>query len=143
MNVPLTKDERTSDDVVYVKNSLLLGGRKNSIESNKSNVRESNKSSISIESNKSISIESNKSSLMESNNGSIIESSKSSIIETSKKSVIEGMTLSMYNGRRQDSVLDTSVIDVKRINDVILWDLIYEDREIMIFFKIIGFHWYH
>jgi hypothetical protein len=128
MNVPLTKDERTSDDVVYVKNSLLKGDRKGSLESNKNSVSiESNKNSVSIE----------------SNNGSIIESNKSSIFETNKKSVIEGQTLSMYNGRRQDSVLDTSNIDVKRINDVTLRDLIYDDREIMIFFKIIGFHWYH
>ena len=132
MNVPLTKDQRTSDHVGFVKSSLLKADRRT-----ESSVIESNKNSISIESNKnSISIE--------SNNGSIIESNKkNSIFETSKKSVIEGLTLSMYNGRCQDSVLDTSNIDAKRINDVTLWDLIYDDREIMIFFKIIGFHWYH
>lgn len=73
-------------------------------------------------------------------NSSVIESNKGSVIESNKSSVFE---VSMYNGRRQDSVLDTGNTDVKRINDAILWDLIYEDRVIMLFFKIIGFHWYH
>ena len=120
MNVPLTKDERMSDNVVYANNSL-------NGDSSKSSVIESGKSSV-IESSSSTS--------------SVIESTKGSRVESIKSSVIEVLTLSMYNSKRQDSVV-SSTTDVTRINDVILWDLIYEDREIMIFFKIIGFHWYH